>query len=136
MIRITRDGLTLQQISIGRIAADEELPHTKKKLSNGMLPQELAEVITDDLRSNANITNLQVNENVPATVGGHPGFKLLYTYQTKQGLKIKVAHYGVMSGDWCYYLLYEAPARYYFPKDFPVFEKVKETFKIHKADVA
>lgn len=129
-IRITRDGLLLQQIGIGRIASNNEFPHTKKKLSEGMLPQEAAEVIIDNLRSNPDITKQQIAENVPAKVGSYPGFKLMYTYQTKRGLTIKGAYYGVMLGKWHYYLLYEAPARYYFAKDLPVFEKVKESFKI------
>lgn len=134
IVRITKDGLALQQIAIGRVATDEELPHTKKKLSKGMLPQEVAEVFIDNIRSNPNITNQQFTENTPATVGGYPGFKLLYTYRTKQGLKIKRVYYGVMLSNWCYYLIYEAPASHYFAKDYPVFEKVKDSFRILKAD--
>ncbi len=136
VLRITKDGLTLQQISIGRIPADEELPHTKKTLSREMLPQELAKIVLDNFRSNANIANFKVTENAPATVGGYQGFKLLYEYKTKQGLKVKVAYYGAMVGDWYYYLLYEAPARHYYPKDYPVFEKVKKSFRILKGNVA
>jgi len=136
VLRITKDGLTLQQINIGRIPADEELPHTKKTLSREMLPQELAKIVLDNFRSNANIANFKVTENAPATVGGYQGFKLLYEYKTKQGLKVKVAYYGAMVGDWYYYLLYEAPARHYYPKDYPVFEKVKKSFRILKGNVA
>jgi hypothetical protein len=132
VIRITRDGLLLQQISIGRVPVDDELPHTKKKLSREMLPQEAAEIVIDNLRSNPNITNQEVIENTPTRVGGNPGFKLLYTYQTKEGLKIKAAYYGAMSGNWLYYLLYEAPARHYFDKDHALFEKIKESFKLLK----
>lgn len=135
-LRITRDGLLLQQIAIGRLAIDKELPYTKRKFSKGMLPQEVAGVIIDNIRSNPNITNQQVMENLPAQVGGAPGFKLLYTYRTKKGLTMKVACYGVMLADSYYYLLYEAPARHYFAIDYSVFEKVKETFRIVKSRTA
>jgi hypothetical protein len=136
VIRITRDGLLLQQISIGRVAVDKELPHTKKKLAQGMLPQEVAEVIMDNVRSNPNITNQEVVENRPARVGGQPGFKLTYAFQTKEGLRTKVAYYGTLVDNWFYYLLYEAPARHYFEKDYQVFEKLQGSFRILKAGAA
>jgi len=135
-VRLTKDAITLQLITIARVPVDRELPHTKKKLSKGMLPQEAAEVITDNIRSNPNTANPQVAENSPARVGGYPGFKLIYGYQTKQGVKIKSAYYGVILEDWHYYLLYEAPERYYFARDYPVFEKVKETFRVTKGGTA
>ena len=129
-IRITRDGLLLQQISIGRIPIDEELPHTKKKLSEGMLNQEVADVIVDNLRSNPNITNQEILENIPEYVGGHSGFKLHYSYRTEDGLKIEGIYYGTMVDSWLYYLLYEAPTQHYFAKDRPVLERMKDTLKI------
>jgi len=134
IVRLTRDGLLLQQIIIGRTGIDKELPHTKRKLSKGMLPQEVAEVIIDNIRSNPNISNQNVLENSPARLSGYTGFKLIYSYQTKEGLRIKGACYGAVVGDWYYYVLYEAPERYYFTKDYQVFEQVKDTFKILKAD--
>lgn len=135
-VRITRDGLTLQQVGMGKVAADAEIPHTKRKLASGMLPQEAADVVIDSMRSHPNITDLQVLENTPAVLGGHPGFKLLYIFKTKTGLRIKAAYYGVMLGNWHYYMVYEAPERHYFAKDYPVFEKIKESLRIHRAGAA
>jgi hypothetical protein len=135
-LRLTRDGLLLQQIGIGKVTLDRELPHTKKRFSKDLLPQELAELIIDDIRSNPDITDFKVFENSPAKVGGQPGFKLVFTYQTKNRLTIKTAYYGVKLGDWYYYLAYQAPQRFYFDKDYPVFEKVKESFKFLRADTA
>jgi len=45
-------------------------------------------------------------------------------------LRKKGIYYGILLGNWYDYLYYEAPTRYYFPKDQAVFKKVKETFKI------
>ncbi len=132
VIRITKDGLLLQQISIGRISADEEFPHTKKKLSPGMLIQEAAEVVVDDLRINRKITNQVILENVPTKVGGHSGFKLHYSYRTKDALKMEGIYYGTMVDNWLYYLLYEAAAQHYFDKDLALFEKIKSSFQINR----
>lgn len=120
---ITRDGMTLQQISI---------VYTKKRIWHGMSPNEVVALIVEDIRSNPNMTNPQFTEKTFVPVGSYPGFKLLYTYQTRRGLKIKVAYYGVLVKRRYYYLRYEAPARYYFAKDYRVFEGVKNTFYISK----
>jgi hypothetical protein len=129
---ITKDGLSLQQIQIARKAIDEELSFTKKKFSKGMLPEELAEVIIDNIRSNPNIMNLKITENTPAEIGGYPGFRLAYTYKTKRGLRKNVIYYGFMIDTWYFDIDYESPARFYFAKYHPAFEKVKDSFRILK----
>jgi hypothetical protein len=129
---ITRDGLALQQIEVSRRSVDTELSFTKKKLSKDMLPQEISEVIKDNIRSNPNIMNQQFISDTPAQVGGHPGLKLIYTYQTKGGLTKKGMIYCILLDNWCYELQYEAPERHYFAKDLPAFNRVKESFKLIK----
>lgn len=136
VVRITRDGLNLQQIGIGRIALDSDLPHTKRKVSKNMLPQEIAEVILDNIRSNPGMTNLQIVENTAASVGGNQGFKLLYSYKTKGGLIVKAAYYGLTVGSWHYYILYEAPQRHYFDRDYATFEQIKNSFRILRKESA
>jgi len=129
-LHVTRDGMSLQRLTIARVSVDRELAHTKKKLSPGMLPHEAAEVIVDNIRSNPKIAMQRILENSPARVGGRPGFKLLYSFKTQEGLTKKVAYYGALVGKWYYHFLYEAPARHYFDRDYPTFEKVRRTFKI------
>ena len=129
---ITLDGLSLQQICIARSPIDKEIPYTQKKFSKGMLPQEVAEVVIDHMRFNPNIMNLKITENIPARISNYSGFKLIYSYQTNGGLKKKSIYYGFMMENWYYGLLYDAPARHYFEKDLPTFERVKESFRILK----
>ena len=129
---ITRDGISLQYIQIGRVKIEEPLKHTKKKFSKGMLPQEAAEVYLDNIASNSNIINLEVIENLPATISGIPGFKTVYTYKNKDGLKFKSIHYGFMMENWVYGINYNAAQRYYFDKDIKQFENVFESFKLIK----
>jgi hypothetical protein len=132
VIRLTRDGLLLQQICIGRIPIKDDLPNTKRKLANEMIPLEAAEVISSDIRSNSNLRNQDIIENAPATVGGYPGFKLHYTYRTEDELKVEGLFYGALVGNWLYYVLYEAPAQHYFNKDLQVFERSRSSFAILK----
>jgi hypothetical protein len=132
VIRLTRDGLLLQQICIGRIPVTDELPHTKRKLAQQMIPLEAAEVMSDEFRSNSNLTHQEIIENAPATVGGYPGFKLHYAYRAEERLKVEGLFYGALVGPWLYYVLYEAPAQYYFNKDVQVFDKTRNSFQIGK----
>ena len=110
----------------------DELPNTKRELAQDMAPLEAAEVISSDLRSNPNLTNQDIVENAPATIGGYPGFKLHYTYRTEEKLKVEGLFYGAIVGPWLYYVLYEAPAQHYFNKDLQVFDRMLSSFQILK----
>ncbi len=133
---ITKDGLSLQQINIMRREIDKEMPHTKKKLSKEMMPQEVSEVVIDNIRSNPNIMNQQFLENAPAEIGGFSGIKIVYIYQTKAGLTKKGVNYSFLFDNWCYEITYEAAERYYFGKDFPDFEQVVQSFRLIKTTVS
>jgi hypothetical protein len=129
---ITKDGFSLQKINILRLEVAKDLPHTKRKLAKGMLPQEAAEVVIDNFRSNTGIMNQEILENSPAQLAGQPGFKIVYKYQTNDKLNVKGVIYGFVSGNWFYEILYEAAERHYFARDLPAFEKIKETFSLIK----
>ena len=129
-IRITKDGFTLQQIAIGRISSGAELPHTRRKFTAAMLPQEAAEVMFDNFRSNGKIFRPTLETSEPVSLAGRPGFKLRYAYETRDELKIQAVYYGVLSGPWLYYLLYEAPAQFYFARDLAEFEGVRQSLRI------
>jgi hypothetical protein len=129
---ITRDGVLLQNIQIVRLNTDEPLKHTKKKFSKVMLPQEVAEVILDNIASNKDILNFQLAENSPLKIGENSGFRAVYTYKNKDGLKIKSIYCGFILDKWFYGINYNAPQRYYFDKDFKTFENVLKSFKLVK----
>lgn len=127
---ITRDGLLLQLIEVGRLSIDKDLPNTKRKLDKSMSPLEASEVVFDDIKSNQSIMNAQILENAPANVGGFPGFKLLYSCNTKEGLEKMGVYYGVLRSSHIYFLHYFAPARHYFQQDLKTLEKVRESFQV------
>lgn len=127
---LTRDGYLLQFIRINKMPLDKEFPNTKKKLSPEMLPQEAAEVVFDDIRSNVNTNNQQMIQQGPTKFGDRLGFRLFYSYQTTAGLKMQGVCYGLLVNTLYYSLIYEAPSRYYFARDLPTFETMKDSFRI------
>ena len=133
---ITKDGFSLQQITIMRRAIEMELSHTKRKLSKGMMPQEVSEVIIDNIRSNPNIMNQQFIENAPAKIGGYSGIKIVYIYKTNSGLTKKGVNYCFMSGNSCYEIIYVAPERHYFGKDLQDFEQIVDSFRLIKTSTS
>ena len=127
---VTRDGVSLQNIRVDRVAVGDELAHTKKKFGKGMLPQDVAALELDEVRSDQAVRNVALVENIPFQVAGLPGFKLVYTVKTENGLRLKRVHYGVLVRDWVYRVQYQAPARYYFGRDLATFERVRESFRL------
>jgi len=127
---LTRDGVSLQYIRIGLVAVGDELTHTKKKFAKRMSPQDVAALELDEVRSDQAVRNFALVENIPFQVAGLPGFKLVYTFKTENGLRLKRVHYGVLVPDWVYRVQYQAPARYYFDKDILTFERVRESFRL------
>ena len=127
---LTRDGVSLQYIRIARVAVGDELTNTKKKFAKGMLPQDVAALELDEVRSDQAVRNFALVENIPFQVTGFPGFKLVYTFKTGNGLRLRRIHYGVLLRDWVYRIQYQAAAKYYFDKDLAAFERVRESFKV------
>ena len=126
---LTRDGIELQAITLKRRALEQGFIYTGKKANSGMLPQELAEIVVDDLRANPNFIDLQVVGNSPTTLDGVPGYKLVVQFRNKAGLPKEAVYYGCLVKGSLYILIYEAPQRHYFPLDLPTFEAVKSSFK-------
>ena len=130
-LRITRDGFPLQTIYIGRIRiGDHEFTYTKKRLSKGMLPQEIAEVVLDNMASNPEMKGFLVKENKPVKVGNVPAARLVFEYRTKDGLKIRTATCRFIHEDWFYTITYSAPQRHYYDRDVKEFEKVVARFRL------
>jgi len=65
-----------------------------------------------------------------ASGDGRQGFRLVYTWATKDGRRLKRIHYGFMEGKWVYRIIYQAAARHYFDRDLTTFEKLRESFRL------
>jgi hypothetical protein len=126
----SREGLFLQRIDVFQQDVSKPLGGTRKLVSPRMLPQELSELVQDALASSPAIQGFTVVENVPAVLGGQPGFKLVAVYKDSDGLPMRVLLYGALVGESLYELSYSAPERHYFDRDVDTFEQVRSTFKI------
>ena len=131
---ITKDGAFLQYVLIQQRPIDLPYSHTKKKLNNAMLPQEVAGIIIDEIASDRRIFNFNVIENAPATIDGHEGFKILFSYEDKNGSAFKTLYYGFVSGDSFFNLRYNAAMRHYFEKDIADFEQILSSFRVVGGD--
>lgn len=127
---VTRDGAILQHITVYRVNINEPLKFTKKKMQKDMLPQEVAEVALDDISSNSNLAGVTIEEKGPATISGVQGFRAVYSYKTRDGLRMKSMSYGFLKDEWFYTIRYTATQRHYFEKDLSTFQKVFESFKL------
>ena len=127
---LTRDGPQLQFIYLQRVSLEKELSHTKRRLARGMPPRDAVELEAENLRANPGAIDFGLLEKVPVTVAGQPGFRLVYGWKTKEGLRLKAVHYGVVHGNGLYRLIYQAAARHYFDRDLDTFERVRESFRL------
>jgi len=127
---ITKDGPFLQYVLIQQRPLNKAFRYTKKKIRNGMLPQEAAGIIVDELASDRYLMNFEVIENTPATVDGYAGFKILFTYKDKKGSQFKTLYYGFVSADSFYNIRFCAAAPQYFEKDIASFDRIVNSFKL------
>ena len=126
----TLDGFNLQTIAITRVDPGKPLAHTKKKVAKGMRPDELAEVLLDDLRASGDANGLTVLEARPLLIGGSPGFRTTVAFKDGWGMKVKAVICGTIVEDRGFRLTYVAPARHYFEKDLATFDAAVAAFKI------
>ena len=129
---ITKDGAFLQYMLIQERPLDKPFLYTKKKIKPGMLPQEVAGIVVDELSSDKNLISFNLIENTPASIKGNEGFKILFVYKYLDGSSFKTKYFGFIRGGIYYNLRYTAAKRHYFDKDEKTFDKFMQTFRIVK----
>jgi hypothetical protein len=130
MLDTDRYLLILQYVLIQDRPLDRPFRNTKKKFNRRMLPQEAADVIIDEITSDQSVLNFEIIENVPTRIHGHDGFRVVFTYKNRDGLKLKTIYHGFLAGESFYNIRYTAVNRYYFEKDIEAFRKVLESFRL------
>jgi hypothetical protein len=131
---LTRDGTSLQRIVVGssEVGKPIGIGASKRPVQAGMSPQELAELVIDDLRAAESLTAIQILENAPATLSGRRGFRVVASFRDARGLPRRLALYGLFGGSRLYELFYLAPERHYFARDLPVFEELARSFRLRE----
>jgi hypothetical protein len=127
---MTRDGPFCQYLLVQERTLDKPYVHTGKHFLKGMLPQEAAQVVLDEMRSDRVLIGFHLIDNAPAMLGGLDGFKLLFSYRDKEGLVVKSLYYGAIAGDRFFSVRFTAAEKDYFDRDLENFKKVLSSFEI------
>jgi hypothetical protein len=130
MLFMTREGGYKQFVLIRERPLIEPFQFTQKSLRQGMLPEEAAEIVVNEMISDSNIHNFSLLENVPARIAGNSGFRLAFLYTDADGFVFKTIYYGFIRGDTFYNIRYGATKDEYFQKDLKTFQEVFESFKL------
>jgi hypothetical protein len=127
----SRDGFSLQTISLIHRPLDKAFPKTKKAAVAGMLPAELAELRIAELKAQTpNTAALSVIENVPAVMDGREACRVFTSYHTARGLEINHVSYAVADKSGYYQMDYVSPKLHYFDQTSGDFEKAVASFRI------
>ncbi len=129
-VMLTKDGPFSQYILVQQRHLSEPFKHTKRKLRQGMLPHEAAEVIVAEITSDRKVLDFEVIENLPARISQFDAFRLVFSYRTTDGLKFKTIYYGTLPGDWYYSIRYNASDKCFSEKDIDTFERFISRFAI------
>jgi len=130
---LTKDGPFSQYILVQQRPIDKPFAHNQKTLSRGMSPQEVAEVFLDEMRNDEAVLNFRLVENRTTRVNQHEAFKLVFTYQDKDGLNFQTYMYGFLNQNWFYTLRYNADLTCYCNQDIEEFHKFVKSFKVKEA---
>lgn len=133
---LTKESTFLQLILVQNRPIGKSFRNTKKKVQKDMLPEEAAQIIIDELSSDQNLAKLLILDNTPATIDGHEGFKLLYTYIDSEGQTVKTLYYGFIKEDTFFTLRFRAADQIYFQRDIGGFRSILNTFQIFKKETA
>lgn len=128
----SKEGLVLQNLVVRHHELSKPLTHSKRSLTATLAPFEAAEAVVDDLRADHDLLGFELRENTPVTVGGRPGFKLVFSYRTKDRLNLTEIRYGAISGPNLWLVTYTAPSRHYFDLDLPAFETTVKSLQLGK----
>jgi hypothetical protein len=127
---LTKENPFLQYVMVQNRPIGRMFRHTKKKLQQQMLPEEAAQVIIDEIASDENILNFNVLVNRPAEIQGNGGFRILFTYNDKEGSRYKTLYYGFIKEDTFFNLRYTAAEQKYFQQDVGTFNRILNSFHV------
>ena len=133
---VTKENPFLQYILVQNRPIGRSFRNTKKKIQMGMLPEEAAQIIIDELVSDQNLVNLKILANTPVTIKEYEGFKILYTYSDSNGQTYKTLYYGFIKEDTFFNLRFNAADQIYFERDINDFRRVLNSLQVIKAKAA
>ncbi len=133
MLFMTKEGGYKQFVLIRERPLSEPFQFTKKTMQSGMIPEEAAQIIINEILADPNIRNFSVTENIPARIESQSGFRLAFVYTDLDGYIFKTIYYGFIKDNTFYNIRYGATQEDYFQKDLKTFEGVLASFKLPAA---
>lgn len=130
MLFMTKDGGYKQFVLIRERSLAEPFQFTQRSMRKGMLPEEAADIIVNEIISDTNVRNFSLLEKTSARVAGHSGFRLTFIYTDADGFNFKTLYYGFINGEKFYNIRYAATQEEYFQQDLKTFEKVFESLTL------
>lgn len=127
---LTKDGYSLNHISVKKIKFLQRLANTNKRFQKGMLLHEILEIEIDSIKSNKEIFFFNIIKNEPITIDGLEGYRLEYEYEEKIGLRVKAIQCGFIYHDFVYRIVFKAPKLHYYDATIKDFESFFESFKL------
>jgi hypothetical protein len=126
---ITKNNAYRQYAMIQERPLEKPFRNTQKMILVGMLPEEAAKIVADEIDADQNILNFELIENVPATIVGHEGFKITYRYRDANGFAYKTIYYGFIRGGMLFNLRYTALEKFYH-ENLATFQQMVNTFRL------
>ena len=127
----SRDGLPIQYIIVEFRKHKKAFRALKQDSSPELMPQELAEKVLADETASGSLQNVEMLANEPATLAGHPAFRLEYEYKQSVdtgSVRFREVVIGSNSPQGIYLVSYRAPVLHFFERDRETFEKTLATF--------
>ncbi len=129
-VTVTRDGIGLQFIKVAKHEHKTAFPRIKKESKADMLPNELAELIIAEIKSNEQMSGLEVISNQPTGIGQTVGVRLHVQMKNRDGLRYQMVMYALVDKHGFYEISYRAPVLYYFQRDLSIFEQTAQSFRL------
>ncbi|MEM9173244.1 MAG: hypothetical protein AAGA84_11115 [Pseudomonadota bacterium] len=126
----TRDGSTLQNIVVGRIAHKNAFSSIDKDATPEMLPQDIAENVIADIKAFLPNDTFTVQTNAPATLAGNEGVRISGEFVSEEGLRIRLTGYYANTEDGIYSAVFRAPTLHFYDQHIEEFETSVRTLRI------
>ena len=131
IVFVTRDGISVQHLTIEFREHIEAFKETEQKSSQDMLPSELADRYLAEIRATDEngLPSLEVLSNQPTTINDQQGFELHLRFLNDSGLRYERLVRGFANDEGFFAISYEAPTLHFFERDRAAFDGVVSSFK-------
>ena len=129
---VTRDGISIQRLTIRHRPHDEAFKKTGQSSAADMLPSELADRYIAEMRATDEygLPSLEVLANRPVLIDGRIGFALHVRFLSDDGLRYERLTQGFADDNGLYLLDYQAPSLHFFERDRATFDKLVGSFRV------